>query len=74
MADQRIPSDYMKEICKSGCGEETCSYLMMGVNGFECAKGTDLEGILTQRRLAGQMVVRGDNCEGLQAKKDKPKN
>ena len=53
-----------KEICGVGKGSETCSFLMMGPGGWECAKGTGLEAHLTSRRDAGSMNAMGDNCSG----------
>lgn len=63
---ERLTEEHLKSVCRFGKGEETCSFLTMSVDGFECAKGTSIEPIITQRRAAGTMVAKGDNCEGRQ--------
>ena len=60
-----IPDDYVKETCKIGQGEETCAFLMMGAEGFECAKDNEPVRMIVQIRLdAGTMSAQGDNCDG----------
>ena len=53
-----------EEICKIGKGTQTCSFLMMGGNGFECAKQTSFESAILVRRNAGKMNAMGNNCSG----------
>ncbi len=59
-----IESKHAKEICKVGQGEECCAFLMMGANGFECAKGTRAHAIINLRLAEGTMNAKGDNCDG----------
>lgn len=54
---------HIKEICKIGQGNECCRYLIIG-NGFECAKGTDLQQHLDLRVKTLSITARGDNCNG----------
>lgn len=55
---------YIKTICQIGRGAETCSFLIAGANGFECAKGTGLEQAINERRETKAMNALGDNCSG----------
>lgn len=57
-------NDHVKNICKIGQGADCCRYLMMGGDGFECAKDTELATTLDMRASAGSMTARADNCEG----------
>lgn len=59
-----LTSDHIKNVCKIGQGELTCSYLLMGADGYRCCKGTEIENIILQRLAAGTMKSKGDNCEG----------
>ncbi len=52
------------EICKVGRGNDCCRYLVCDAEGWQCAKHTELKGILDLRVLAGDMNARGDNCKG----------
>jgi hypothetical protein len=58
-----IPDDHVKDVCRFGAGEATCSYLLLGT-AWRCAKGTDAGLVITARREAGTMSARGDNCPG----------
>lgn len=59
-----IADDLAEKMCRGKGGAHTCSFLMMGGNGWECAKGTPVEGIILDRRRAGTMNAIGDNCSG----------
>lgn len=61
-----IPEDYVEQTCKLGQGEDICAFLMM-TEGFECAKGTEVEPVIRQRLDLGTMNAKGDNCEGWRA-------
>jgi hypothetical protein len=63
---QMISREYMDEFCKIGQGKDCCVFLMVGPNGFECAKSTGLEA--TIRARIPHMTAQGDNCEGLNPK------
>ncbi|TSC81683.1 MAG: hypothetical protein G01um101419_774 [Parcubacteria group bacterium Gr01-1014_19] len=54
----------VKKVCGLGNKEKTCSFLMMSADGFECAKKTAIEAVINQRRDAGTMNAKGDNCSG----------
>ena len=56
--------DHAKEMCKVGQGEECCAFLLMGADGFECAKGTFAEDVINLRLAEGTMNAKGDNCSG----------
>ena len=62
-----IDVDYTKETCKIGQGDECCAFLVMGANGFECAKGTSTQNAIELRLAEGAMNAKGDNCDGHQA-------
>jgi len=55
---------HVKNVCKFGKKEETCSFLAMGGEGLMCTKGTSLEFIIQQRREQKSMRAMGDNCSG----------
>ena len=63
MGMAKVPQEKVKEICKPGT-TECCRYLVVGGDGFECAKHTSLKGILDTRAEVGQMRATGDNCDG----------
>lgn len=54
----------LKEVCKIGSGPETCRYIVVGANGFECAKNKpSLSVIIDSRLKQGTLHAQGDNCE-----------
>ena len=57
-------SEHVKNVCKIGQGHDCCRYLVMGREGFECAKGTSLQPHLDTRVMTETITARGDNCEG----------
>jgi hypothetical protein len=57
-------NEHVKNICKIGQGYDCCCYLVVGVHGFECAKGTSLANVLDLRVIAETITARGDNCDG----------
>ena len=57
-------NDQIKNVCKIGQGADCCRYLVMGINGFECMKGTSLAEILDMRVLTNTITAKGDNCDG----------
>ena len=59
-----IESKHAKEICKVGQGDECCAFLVMGRDGFECVKGTELKLLIDLRLAEGTMNAKGDNCKG----------
>ncbi len=54
----------VEKVCGLGKGSKTCSFLVMGADGFECAKKTAIETVIRQRLEAGTMNAKGDNCSG----------
>ena len=52
---------HLKSICKIGQGKECCRYILIGKDGFECAKNTSLQKNLDDR--VEQMNAQGDNCK-----------
>ena len=62
---QLLTASHVINVCKLGCGQEACSFGMLGLEGAECAKSDpQAEGYITMRRFAGNMVAQGDNCMG----------
>ena len=60
--DNKLPVEYAKETCKLGQGSNCCRYLILGSEGFECAKLTSLKATLDAR--GDTMNAQGDNCRG----------
>ena len=62
----RIESDKLQNVCKIGCGAETCAYITVAPGkGFTCAKADPyLEAQIRSRLQAGTMQAKGDNCSG----------
>lgn len=59
-----ISSDYVRDTCRLGEGEDCCAYLMMGSGGFECAKDNGFADAIRARLEDGQLGAQGDHCEG----------
>ena len=55
---------HVKEVCRIGQGNACCRYMVIGAQGFECVKNTQMKGYLDSRVAMETMVARGDNCEG----------
>lgn len=56
----KIDGQTLREVCKVGQGLLTCKFVVVGKDGFRCAKGTSIQ-------LAIEMYVKiaqGDNCPG----------
>jgi len=62
--EKKISNDKLKNICKLQYGTQTCRYIVLGVAGFVCMKGTELQQSLDNLATKKQMVARGDNCPG----------
>jgi len=60
-----ISDEHLEKFCKPGKGAETCSYIGLGPDGFECQKGGPLQAAIDKRRAEGSMGAMGDNCEGV---------
>ena len=61
---ERISVEHLRSVCCPGQGADACSYIIATLAGINCAKGTELEAVLTDRRLAKTMIALGDNCPG----------
>jgi hypothetical protein len=61
-------NDHVKNVCKIGQGNTCCRYLVIGTQGFECVKNTDMKDYLDSRVAMETMVARGNNCEGKEIK------
>ena len=59
MDDKRI-----KEICKIGQGVKTCRYILVGKDGFECAKDTDCGKVIDGKVARGEFSAESINCDG----------
>lgn len=63
-----ITEEHLREVCALGQGEATCSYLMHGPDGWECAKiMPGYKAHIDRRRAENSMRAKGDNCPGWQA-------
>ena len=59
-----LSDDQMENLCLVGSGRFCCSFLVMGSNGFQCAKSTEFESVIRVRRARGTITAMGDNCSG----------
>lgn len=58
-------SRHVKTICLIGQGAATCRYLLVGKNGFECAKHKGLKDSIDRTWAQDSTkVAQGDNCDG----------
>ena len=56
---------FVMATCAPSSGPATCSFLLMGADGWHCAKEeAGLRAQIEQRRAAGTMKAKGDNCSG----------
>ena len=65
-SSKNMPFSVVQDVCKPG-SPSTCSFLLMGEGGWQCAKSPGNEGfrrILESRRVAGTIKAMGDNCDG----------
>lgn len=60
----KLSKPQVENICKFGKGEDCCSFLIFGGDGFSCAKGTSVEATISYRRFLETMRAMGDNCSG----------
>lgn len=60
--DNEVDMTHIKSVCKIGQREKCCRYLIMGQDGFECAKETSLKTTIDLR--VNTMNAQGDNCVG----------
>lgn len=57
-------TNYVKEVCKIGQGNDCCRYTLMGSQGWQCGKiDPVMKAQLDDRVIL--MVANGDNCEGV---------
>lgn len=60
-----ITEDHVKETCQPGKGSETCAYLMMSPDGWECAKDSaGFEAMIDKRLRERTIRAQGNNCPG----------
>lgn len=61
----KLTGEQVNTLCRPGQGAATCSFLLMAPRaGWTCAKGTEFEKILAERRQYRRMRALGDNCSG----------
>ena len=58
-----LSKERLETVCKIGEGENCCRYIVLGVEGFCCAKNTDFKDIIDSS--IGHMTAKACNCEGL---------
>jgi len=62
-------NDQVMNVCKIGQYYDCCAFLMMGINGLECAKNHPAAKELLDKRVEEKsMVALGDNCDGVEDK------
>jgi len=59
-----VTPEHAETVCKSGKGEIACSFLGLGEGGFSCLKKSSFESAIQERRRAGSIGAKGDNCSG----------
>lgn len=57
-----LTGDEVKELCKPGQGKETCVWVMVGADGFECAFYNRPTALL-ERWARGQTVAQRNGCD-----------
>ena len=67
-----LDDEEVKQLCRPGAGADTCIWLVMGTEGWECLyfcrDAPNLEGeTLRQRWETGQTVAKRDRCPELEA-------
>jgi hypothetical protein len=60
---KKIPKSHLITVCKKGCGEKTCKYISLTINGFVCIKNTPLKQKIDSQ--SDKFKAKGNNCEGL---------
>ncbi len=60
----KVSKDHAKIICRLGELEKCCSYLGAGKEGLLCLKDTPFREMIIDKREAGTMGSKGDNCQG----------
>ena len=58
-----ISDEHRINVCQLGT-ENCCAYILLSVNGFECAKNSRLKLAIDLRLAEGTMNAIGDNCGG----------
>ena len=58
-----ITPEQVRTVCRNG-KDQTCSYLVWGGDGSECAKGSLMHNLIEVRRLTRSIRSMGDNCSG----------
>jgi len=66
-----IDEQHLSQVCQPGT-DACCAYLIMGSEGFECAKITPLKQTIDLRLAEGTMRATGDNCPGYGEKSADP--
>lgn len=57
-----LSGDDVKELCKPGEGADTCVWVLVGADGFECSYYNRPTALL-ERWVRGQTVAQRDGCE-----------
>jgi len=64
-----ISDEHRINVCKLGT-QNCCAYILLSVNGFECAKNSRLKLAIDLRLAEGTMNATGDNCDGWKGEKE----
>lgn len=61
----KLTEEQTMRLCRTGHVPTTCSFLVYAAKaGWVCAKGSDLEPMINDRRARKDMVAMGNNCSG----------
>jgi hypothetical protein len=60
--EYHLTEDHVRNFCQPGKDEATCKYLVMGIDGGQCAKGSVIR--LIWDFVFANTKAKGDNCLG----------
>ena len=53
----KLSEGHVNNVCKVAQGSATCSYLVLGGDGFECMKNTDFKQAIDEMRSDGSCIA-----------------
>ena len=57
-----MEKDHIENVCKLGEGHDCCRYLIIGSDGFQCAKQRTLRSTLDEK-VANKLIIRGHKID-----------
>jgi hypothetical protein len=67
-----ISDEHRINVCRLGV-EDCCAYILLSVNGFECAKNSEVKLAIDLRLAEGTLNATGDNCDGWKGEEENVK-